>query len=204
MQNKLIEQNPISSFFIRYKKWIVAAVGIQLIPALILVSVFLGIAMYLFVNNDANWHAYKSDIRRGYNAGLEDGVKSRGISNSKIDYLLATPWDKYETETIEMQEQVVKEADEYLAQFPEEERGSKRAQMKIDNVKLPLEKALEKRFKKALAFYADFVAQQIKREAFASDMEYEAALKKEAWKVGYEYGYARAWAFGKWRSEKLS
>jgi hypothetical protein len=92
-------------------------------------------------------------------------------------------------ETDKLKEKVALEKEEYLSQFPESERGSKLAEMKLDNIKLPLQLELDKRFKTGLDFYADYVQQRVKRESFASDEEYQKALQDEAWKVGYEHGY---------------
>jgi hypothetical protein len=96
---------------------------------------------------------------------------------------------KYYRKTNKLKEKVALEKEEYLSQFPESERGSKLAEMKLDNIKLPLQLELDKRFKTGLDFYADYVKQRVKREYFASDAEYQKALQDEAWKAGYEHGY---------------
>lgn len=63
--------------------------------------------------------------------------------------------------------------------------------MKRDNIKLPLELELNKRFTNALQFYTDFVEKKVKRENYESDKEYQETLKEEAWKAGYEQGYKK-------------
>ena len=172
MSKHLIEQNSISTFVTRYKKWLIAAVGIQLFPKIIFAATILGIALVLFITNDSNWHSYKSYIESGYDRRVIDGNKDRGIAKSRIDYIDATPWEQYRMETEKIKAQVIKEKDEYLTQFPENERGGKRAEMRAEGVKLPIEERLEKRFKNGVNFYADYVNKKIKREAYASDEEY--------------------------------
>lgn len=62
--------------------------------------------------------------------------------------------------------------------------------MKINNIQLPLEIELKKRFTNGLQFYTYFVEQRVKRENYKSDEEYQEGLEQEAWKAGYEYGYS--------------
>ena len=97
----------------------------------------------------------------------------------------------------ELKEKVALEKGEYLSQFPESERGSKLAEMKLANIKLPLQLELEKRFRTGVNFYADYVQQRVKRESFATEEEYQKALQDEAWKVGYAFGYLGGSA-GRW------
>ena len=75
--------------------------------------------------------------------------------------------------------------------------------MKLDNIKLPLQLELEKRFRTGVNFYADYVKQRVQRESFASDEEYQKALQDEAWKVGYAHGYREGLA-GRWYDIALS
>jgi hypothetical protein len=185
MISTMMQQNKKQGFFIKYKNWFIALIGLQLIPVVFLVILFGGTAMYLFMNNDTNFHPYKSCIERGFRAGHSDGAKdevSGQIPSSSI-------WQKYKHDTRKLKEKVALEKEEYLTQFPESERGVKLAEMKLNNVKLPLQLELDKRFDNGLDFYADYVKQRVKRESFTSDAEYQKALEQEAWKAGYAFGY---------------
>ena len=183
-------QDQPQSFFVKYKKWLIALGGLYLIPTILMISAIIGASIYLYVNNDTNYHPFKSYILSGFKAGHADGIKEyTGSSYETRKALHTTPWRKYKTVTDKLKEKVALEKEEYLSQFPESERGSKLAEMKLDNIKLLLQLELDKRFKSGLDFYADYVKQRVKRESFASDAEYQKALQDEAWKVGYEYGY---------------
>jgi hypothetical protein len=188
-----LEENKKEGFFVKYKKWIVALISLQLIPTIVVLGTFFSIAIYLFINNDSNWHPYKSYIQSGYSEGMADSNKDRGILDTEIKYITETPWNKYRDETNLLKKQVMIEKDEYLSSFPEAERGVKRAEMTVENIKLPLEQKLHKRFTEALDFYADYVKKQVDRSKYASEKEYQQALREEAWKRGYEYGYAKGW-----------
>ena len=185
MISTMTQQNKMQGFFIKYKKWFIALIGLQLIPVVFLVILFGGTAMYLFMNNDTNFHPYKSYIVQGVKAGHSDGAKNYVFGK----HAPWTLWLNYEYNTDKLKEKVALEKEEYLAQFPESERGVKLAEMKLNNVKLPLQLELDKRFKTGLDFYADYVQQRVKRESFASDAEYQEALQVEAWKAGYAFGY---------------
>lgn len=191
------EYKTTQNFFTKYRKWLIAAISIQLIPGILLMCTFLGVMIYQVVSSETIGHPYKSTIVKGFNQGVDDGNKDHGIGNRTIDYLIQTPWYKYREETEQIKKQTLQEKDKYLEQLPENERGAKRAEMKLDGTKLPLEEQLENRFARPLAFYADYVAKSIKREAYSSEQEYNLALKKEAWKVGYEYGYGKGCFFAK-------
>lgn len=191
------QQNTTQNFFTKYRKWLIAAVSIQLIPGILLMCTFLGVMIYEVVSSETRGHPYKSSIVNGFNQGVADGNKDHGVGKTTIDYLIQTPWYKYREETEQIKKQILQEKDQYLEQLPENERGVKRAEMRLDGTKLPLEKKLENRFTKPLAFYADYVANRIKREVYSSEQEYNLALKKEAWKVGYEYGYAEGCLYSK-------
>lgn len=200
MENSRIKQTNnqqpadfVSSFFTRYKKWVYALLGMQLVPGLIVLFMFMGCGIYMFANNDSNWHPYKSYIKKGYSVGLEEGRRDKGGMRDNWDYERATSWSKYREENSLLEKQAVKETDDYIAQFPESERGGKRAQMKIDKVKLPIAQKLAKRYRNPLDFYAHEVGEKVKKENFKDIKEYEKTLHEEAWKVGYEYGYARGW-----------
>ncbi len=196
----MTEQNVIESFFTKYKKWFIAPVGLQLVPVLFLIILFGGSAMYLFINNDSNFHPYKSYIEKGYRAGHADGEKER-VRDKIPGWSL---WDSYFRETDKLKEAVLLEKEQYLAQFPESEQVTKLAEMRTKNIKLPPQLELEKRFKRGIDFYADYVKQRVNKESFKSDEEYQEALKNEAWKVGYEYGYGEGFARSSERSGLLS
>ena len=181
----MTKQNTVQSFFIKYKKWFIALLGIQLIPVMLLITLFGGGAIYLYVNNDINFHPYKSYIIKGYYAGHSDG-REDAIRGKIPDWSL---WDAYFRDTRKLKEKVMQEKRNYLFQFPESERDMKLAGMRIDNLKLPLQLEFDKRFTRGVDFYADYVEQRVKRENFKSDKRYKVALKDEAWKAGYSYGY---------------
>jgi hypothetical protein len=185
MMNDMIEKNITQSFFTKYKKWIVAIVGIQLVPTIIILSVVIGGIGYSIMNNDVNFHSYKSYIISGFKEGHSDGAKNH-IFGTHPPWTL---WLNYEYDTDKLKEKATLEKEEYLSQFPENERGSKLAEMKLNNIKLPLQQELDKRFTGGLDFYAEHVKQRVKREDFASDTKYQEALQDEAWKVGYAHGY---------------
>jgi hypothetical protein len=178
-------QNQLQSFFVKYKKWLIVLVSLYLIPRILMISAIIGACIYLYVNNDTNFHPFKSYILSGVREGHADGSKNH-VSGQRPSSSL---WSNYWWKTRELKEKVALEKKEYLSQFPESERGSKLAEMKLDNIKLPLQLELDKRFKSGLDFYADYVKQRVKRESFASDEEYQKALQDEAWKVGYAHGY---------------
>lgn len=206
MKTQITEQGSIEQFLIRYKKWFIAALGLHMIPGLIFFSTVIGIIVYGYVGSDIRWHPYKLYITSAYNAGLDEGTKDRKVpkpeNNSRWDfsppedsstysYLHSTLWYRYKKETDLIRSQALKKKDDYLAQFTESERGAKRAEMSAQDIKLPLELELEKRFTTALDFYTDYVAQKIKRGGYKNDEEHLKAMQSEAWNVGYEYGYAR-------------
>ncbi len=178
-------QDQPQNFLVKYKKWLIALGSLYLIPRILMISAIIGASIYLYVNNDTNFHPFKSYILSGFKAGHADGTKDK-VSGQRPT---STLWNKYWWDTDKLKEKVALEKEEYLSQFPESERGSKLAEMKLDNIKLPLQLELDKRFKTGLDFYADYVQQRVKREAFASDEEYQKALQDEAWKVGYAHGY---------------
>jgi hypothetical protein len=178
-------QDQLQSFLVKYKKWLIALGSLYLIPRILMISAIIGASIYLYVNNDTNFHPFKSYILSGFKAGHADGSKNH-VSGQIPSRSL---WSNYWWETRNLKEKVALEKEEYLSQFPENERGSKLAEMKLDNIKLPLQLELDKRFKTGIDFYADYVQHRVKRESFASDEEYQKALQDEAWKVGYAHGY---------------
>lgn len=191
MSMTMTQENKQQSFFTKYKKWIIAFVGLQLVPVVILLVIFGGGAIYIFSNNDTNFHPYKSYIMKGFRAGFSEGVKdySRDGRYEARVKLHSTPWSVYEDETSKIKKEVTIERSEYLQQFPESERGIKLAEMKQQGIKLPLQQQLDKRFTRGVDFYADYVKQRVNRNNYDSDEEYNKALKDMAWKVGFEYGY---------------
>ena len=200
----MTKQNTVQSFFVKYKKWFIALLGIQLIPVMLLITLFGGGAIYLYVNNDINFHPYKSYIIKGYYAGHSDGERDQNNVFGNYKYLHATLWSRYRTKTNELQKLVALEREDYLNQFPEAERGIKLAEMRINNIKLPLQLELNKRFKRGIGFYTNYVEQRVKRESFNFDAEYQKALEDEAWKAGYSYGYGEGFSGSNARSGLLS
>ena len=185
-------------FFDRNRGLIKAFIGLQFAPLILIGAGLIGISIWLYVNNDANFHQYKYLIIDGYNQGVEDGHKDKSKYNSNHQINLGeTPWGKYSDETIDLKVLVKKELEEYLAKFPAEERSRKLIEKKQNNMLLPLEQELAGRFHKPVAFYADYVDKKIKRQDYDSDSAYRKALKKEAWNVGYVDGYIRGIRWGK-------
>lgn len=189
----MLEQNTTQSFFKKYKKWIVAIVGIQLAPTIIILSVVIGGIGYSIMSNDVNFHSYKSYIISGFKEGHSDGEKNHVMGEVPSHSI----WQSYNHITTQLEEKVALEKAEYLDQFLENERGTKLAEMKLNNIKLPLQLELDKRVTSGLDFYTDHVKQRVKRESFATDTEYQEALQDEAWKVGYAHGYREGLA-GYW------
>ena len=206
MTGLTVEKNTTQSFYNKYKKWILALVGIHLIPTLFVTSIFLGTAIYIFINNDINWHPYKSYIRSGFHAGHGDGIGDR----STIDpyeargALAATPWEKYDWETRKIEIEVMKEKAQYLAEFSQEQKNEKLIEMKMEGKTLPLEAKLKKRFKYGIEFYAALTKQLVKREAYNSEKAYQQALRDTAWKLGYSFGYYSGLSGDSYRSGLLS
>lgn len=184
-------QKTTESFIAKYKKWIIALVGIQLIPTILVISTVIVSVIYHYANNDTHFHPYKSYIISGFKVGFKDGEKDHNSDKSfRIREILpSTIWDNYDFETEEMQKRLLQEKEDYLAQFPESEKSIKRAEIKLNNIKLPLQIEVEKRFTSGLQFYAHYIDQKVKREKYNSDIEYNNALDDEAWKVGYAEGY---------------
>ncbi|CAF2067595.1 unnamed protein product [Rotaria magnacalcarata] len=171
MINTMTQQNKTQGFFIKYKKWLIALGGLYLIPRILMITSIVGGSIYLYVNNDTNYHPFKSYIVSGFKAGHADGAKDE-VSGQRPSSSL---WNTYWWETDKLKKK--------------SERGAKLAEMKLENIKLPLQLELDKRFITGLDFYADYVKQRIKRESFKSDSEYHKALEDEAWKAGYAFGY---------------
>jgi len=183
--NNIMTAEKQQSFIEKYKKWFIALVGMHVIPSIIIISVVIGGIGYNILNNDINFHSYKSYIISGFKVGHADGEKN-SLGFNKAPWTL---WMKYDFHTDKLKEKINLERKEYLSQFPESERGAKLAEMKLNNIKLPLELELKKRFSSSLNFYADHVKQRVKKEDFNSDDDYLKALQDEAWKVGYAHGY---------------
>ena len=183
-------QDQPQSFFVKYKKWLIALGSLYLIPRILMISAIIGGFIYLHSMNDNDYHTFKSYILSGVREGHADGLKNYVKSSFETRLAVASsPWGNYWWETRNLKEKAALEKEEYLSQFPESERGSKLAEMKLDNIKLPLQLELEKRFRTGVNFYADYVQQRVKRESFATEAEYQKALQDEAWKVGYAFGY---------------
>jgi hypothetical protein len=184
MINNMVEKNTTQSFLKKYKKWFVALIGFQVIPLILLVCAVIGSIAYSYVNNGFS-HSYKPYIISGFKEGHSDGATYH-VFGKKAPITL---WWKYKCDTGRLKDKVLLEKKEYLSQFPESERGAKLAEMKLNNIKLPLQLELDKRFTSGLAFYTDHVKQRVKREGLATDAEYQEVLQDEAWKVGYAHGY---------------
>ena len=184
MVSKMTQQKQ-QGFLKKYRKWIIGAAGIYLIPTILVLAGVIGGFIYTYINDDVHSHPYKSYIMSGFYAGHADGAKDYVSGKRPASSL----WDNYWWETKRLKEKVALEKEEYLAQFPESERGIKLAEMRTQNIRLPLQLELDKRFTRGIDFYADYVKQRVKRKSFKSDKEYKEALKNEAWKVGYAHGY---------------
>jgi hypothetical protein len=185
MINVMKEQNTTQSFFAKYKKWFVALIGIQLLPTILMIGGLVSMVVYSVATNDVHYHPYKSYIISGAEVGYPEGKKDKH-SGGKTS---PSSWSHYKYDTRKLKKEVFKEKEEYLVQFLESERGLKLAEMKINNIKLPLQLELDKRFTSGLDFYADYVKQRVSRDDWASDEDYQKALQNEAWKVGYDHGY---------------
>ena len=193
-------QNTKQSLTTRYKKWILASLGIYLIPTILMLGGMIAGFIYTYMNNDTHFHPYKSYIEQGFRDGHSDGAKDH-IMGSKIPWSL---WLKYDCDTDKLKKKAALEQEEYLSQLPESERGMQLAEMKLNNIKLPLQLELAKRFTSGLAFYADYVKQRVNRESFKSDKEYHEALENEAWKAGYAFGYREGLAGYSYNTARLS
>lgn len=179
-------------FFQRNKKLIIAFVGLQFAPLILVGAGLFGMAIWMYSNNDANFHPYKYLIIDGYNKGLKDGAKDKNKYDSVFSVDLGdSPWTKYYSKTIDLKPLIKKELKEYLAQFPEDERSKKIFEKKQNNILLPMERKYNERFHNPVEFYTDYVAKKIKRENYDSDSAYQQAMKKEAWGVGYGDGYIK-------------
>ncbi len=204
MSEQIIEQSETLSFFAKYKKRILMTLSISLVPAIIFMCSIIGISIYLFANNESNWHPYRSYIEKGYSAGLTDGNKDKNIIQNDFDYLERTPWYTYKQNTKWLKEQAIIEKEKHLEQFPEHSRGAERAEMRANNIKLPSESQFNRRFTNGVDFYVHHIKQIVKREAYDTEEAYLEALRDVAWKVGYEYGYAKGLLFSKGLVPKLT
>jgi hypothetical protein len=178
----IINMTEQQEFFTKYKKWIIAAASLYLIPSILAMSLIIGAIAYNILSNDTNFNPVKQHIMAGLKVGHADYKKISGK-------LKTNPWYEYEDETNLIEGQVETEREEYLAQFPELERTDRLAEMRLNNIKLPSEAKLKKRFRRGIDFYEDYVRQKVKRENYKSDEEYNEALTDEAWKAGYIHGF---------------
>jgi hypothetical protein len=177
--NNMTEQQ---GFFTKYKKWIIAGASLYLIPSILAMSLIIGAIAYNILSNDTNFNPVKQHIMAGLKVGHADYEKISGQLKTNL-------WEEYRRETNLIEGQVETEREEYLAQFSESERTDRLAEMRLNNIKLPSEAKLKKRFRRGIDFYADYVKQKVKRENYKSDEEYNEALADEAWKVGYTHGF---------------
>jgi hypothetical protein len=68
-------QDQPQSFFVKYKKWLITLSGLYLIPRILMIGAIIGVSIYLYINNDTNYHPFKSYIISGFKAGHADGAK---------------------------------------------------------------------------------------------------------------------------------
>jgi hypothetical protein len=210
MIDTMMVQNTKQSFFEKYKKWILAIIGIQLIPSILFMSSIIGLGIYFYAIDDSNTPAYKSYIRYGYNTGVKDGDKDHD-SNEHIpeiyfknrEYYKNIPWLDYKKETKVLEKAALAEKDEYLGKFPANDRGKRLAGMRTNNIRLPIQRKLEQRFTREIDFFVDYTAKSVSREDYKNDKDYQEALQEKAWEIGYEYGYARGRAFGNFLTRDL-
>ena len=66
-------QDQPQNFLVKYKKWLIALGSLYLIPRILMISAIIGASIYLYVNNDTNFHPFKSYILSGFKAGHADG-----------------------------------------------------------------------------------------------------------------------------------
>lgn len=211
MEKQTLGNHTLDSLVTKYKKWVAVVFGIYIAPTVILLVSLIGYITYSYFDSELRWHPYQQYVYGGYNVGVQDGNKDKEYVESTGPvqlfpdrrYLATIPWRIYKNKTDKLKQQALKEKDEYLAQFSESERGSKLAEMRINDIKLPLQIKLEKRFDKAIDFYTDYVATKVKRENYKNKADYQEALQHEAWKVGYEYGYAEGRAFGEYLAKGM-
>ena len=204
MNQKLIKGQVPQNIFIKYKKWIIAAIGVQVIPTLLFIITLIGFMVYSYTSSEIRGHPYMQYIYGGYNIGVEDGAKDKGLANDhesgeyskSRESLMHTPWVIYRVETTKLKKQTLKEKEGYIESFPVAERGAKLADMNINNIKLPLQQKLDQRYKQAINFFIDLVTERVDRGNFLSDEAYNKALEQVAWKLGYEYGYGKGRVFG--------
>ena len=203
-------QRANENIFVKYKKWIIAGLSVYIVPTLILAVLFITYITYGYFGSDLRSHPYQQYIYGGYNVGVQDGDKDKGSHRrwskeyyQNKSYLDDIPWLDYKEETEVLQKAVIVEKDEYLAQFTGSERGKKLAEMRIKNIKLPMQQKLDARISNVATFYTDYVEEKIKRENYKSDDEYNEALIHEAWRLGYEYGYAKGRAFGEFLAKDI-
>jgi len=144
------------------------------------------------------YYSIEKYMNKGVSSGMDDGntdwrkyIKLQPSGKIPTNYtkLEDTPWEQYKKEIKEYESLAQKEKEEYLLQFNDNERTEKLAEFRMDGGKFPSEKKLENVFGTAKNFYIDYVDKK-QREDYASEDEYVKARRKEAWRVGYEYGYA--------------
>lgn len=204
--DKNIFEESVSEFFSKRKKLIYGLGGIWLIPSVIVLLYLGGSSVYRYYTSEMR-DFYVEVFAEGFYKGYKDGDNDNGLKNirDKDDYSFInnTLWEKYRKETSALEKQVFKEKEEYLQQFPEEERAGKQSDMIIKQIKTPAKIELEKgRFQYAHQFYKDLAEKEIKRENYNSSKEYTDALRLRAWKDGYEIGYGEG-AISSWNRDAL-
>ena len=98
-------QNQPQSFLVKYKKWLIALSSLYLIPRILMIGAIIGASIYLYVNNDTNYHPFKSYIISGFKEGYADGSKNHVSGQIPSSSL----WDNYWWETRNLKEKVALE-----------------------------------------------------------------------------------------------
>ena len=166
--DKNIFEESVSEFFSKRKKLIYGLGGLWLIPSIIVLLYLGGSYVYRYYTSEMR-DFYVEVFAEGYYRGYKDGDNDNHLKSirDQDDYSFVnnTLWEKYRKETGALEKQVFKEKEEYLQQFPEEERATRQSDMIIKQIKTPAQIELEKgRFQYAHQFYKDLAEKEIKRE----------------------------------------
>ena len=140
---------------------------------------------------DEHSEIYLETFEAAYWSGSDEGKADTRNEGWAGGYLDETPWYKYRKEMKKIKEKAVDEKNQYLKQFPEEERTAQRIKKRQEGYLTPSEKIIAKGVHRVPdPFYLERSRELIKRENYNSKEEYIAALKKQAIEDGYQYGYA--------------
>jgi len=199
MGDNIFEES-VSEFFSKRKKWIYGLGGLWLIPAVFVLLYLGGSYVYRYYNSEMR-DFYVEVFAEGFYKGYKDG--DRDYPNHNYPFDDTTLWRKYARQTGALEKQALKEKEEYLQHFPEEERATRQSDMVVKQIKTPAQIELEKgRFEYAHQFYKNLAEKEIKREDYNSSKEYIDALRLRAWKDGYENGYLDG-AINSWNRDPL-